>query len=258
MTQAEYSVEPIVVARPEDIPLDSFREKMQRDTFACIRGIVSQEEVEAAIGQLRVRFKRSEDHPGTGQAPDAVRRNFQKLNVGGESRTRSNDDARLFRAFYNPIWAEDIYGFRDAFIRMARVRNVLAGNPIDFATDKIEDNGLWTAARIHQYMAGGGFFRGHTDYVVSDIADETNTKFYQLLLLMSSKGKGKDFETGGAFVDIGEERICLEDHFVPGDILVYDGRSRHGVEDIDPHLPLDLDVINGRLAAFVTLFKVMN
>ncbi len=258
MTQANYSTEAFVVERPEDIPVDAFNEKMERDTFACIRGIISPEEVESAKQKLRERFDRRNDHPGTGQPPDAVRHNFQKLNVGGERLKGPNDDARLFRAFYNPIWEEDIYGFRDAFVRMAKVRNVLAGNPIDFATQGIEDNGLWTAARIHQYMAGGGFFRGHTDYVVSDIADEKGTKFFQLLLLMSDKGPGKDFETGGAFVDIGDERVYLEDHFRPGDLMVYDGRSRHGVEDVDPHLPLDLDVINGRLAAFVTLFKVMN
>jgi hypothetical protein len=258
MTQNGYSLEPFEVDRPEDIPVEAFREKMTRDTFACIRGVVRPAEVKDAISRLSERFDRANDHPGTGQAADAVRSNFQKLNVGGESLARANDDARLFRAFYNPIWEEDIYGFRDAFVRMAKVRNVLAGNPIDFALDNIEDNGLWTASRIHQYPAGGGFFRGHTDYVVSDIADETGTRFYQLLLLMSEKGPGKDFEVGGAFVDLEDERIYLEDHFQPGDLMVYDGRSRHGVEDIDPHLPLDLDRINGRLAAFVTLFKVMH
>jgi hypothetical protein len=135
------------------------------------------------------------------------------------------------------------------------VRNVIAGLPEDFALSKIETNGLWTAARIHQYPVGGGFFRGHTDYVASDVAGKAETDFFQVVLLMTQKGR--DFRTGGAFVDIGEERIILEDHFGPGDILIYDGRTNHGVEDIDPHLPLDLDTFNGRVAAFVTLFKAM-
>ncbi len=256
MSERNFEENVFTIDSPSDVPLDDFNAAMKRDTFACIRGIVSSKEVESAIEKLASRFSKSNDHPGTGQSPDRVRSNFQKLNIGGESNARANDDARLFRAFYNPIWEEDIYGFRDAFIRLAKVRNAIAGLPQDFAIDKIEDNGLWTASRIHQYPTGGGFFRRHTDYVVSDLADEAETKFYQLLLLMTSKDK--HFRDGGGFVDVDGERICLEDHFVPGDILVYDGRSVHGVEDIDPHLPLDLDTFNGRVSAFVTLFKVMN
>jgi len=258
MAEQGYGADVFEVSAAKEIPLEAFRKKMHRDTFACIRGIISPAEVAGAIEKLKARFSREKDHPGAGQAASAVRSNFQKLNVGGECRARANDDARLFRAFYNPIWEDDIYGFRDAFVRLAQVRNVLGELPLDFAIDKIEDNGLWTAARIHQYPSGGGFFRGHTDYVVNDVADEAGTKFHQILLLMSTKGEGNDFETGGGFVDLGDERIFLEDHFLPGDILIYDGRSVHGVEDIDPHVPLDLDTINGRLAAFVTLFKRMD
>ena len=241
---------------PADIPVSDFRERMSRDTFAGFRGIVEPSEVAAGLEMIRARFSRENDHPGVGQSNDKVRTNFQKLNVGGESQARSNDDARLFRAFYNPLWEEDIYGMRDVFIRLAQVRNVIASLPLDFATSRIEDNGLWTASRIHQYPTGGGFFKGHTDYVVSDIADKADTDFFQVLLLMSRKGE--DFETGGGFVDLGEQRIILEDHFLPGDILVYDGRTNHGVEDVDPHLPLDLNNFNGRVSAFATLFKVMN
>jgi len=241
---------------PEKLDLEAFHDCMERDTFACIRGIIDPADVTQAMIRLREQFSRDNDHPGRGQKPDAVRSNFQKLNIGGESKTAANDDARLFRAFYNPIWEEDIYDFRESFIKLAQVRNVLAGLPLDFAIDGIEDNGLWTAARIHQYPTGGGFFRRHTDYVVNDIAKEKGTKFYQILLLMTSKGK--HFESGGGFVDLGDDRIILEDYFVPGDILVYDGRSVHGVEDIDTHLPLDLDTFNGRVAGFVTLFKKMD
>ncbi|MDB4534166.1 hypothetical protein N9242_04775 [Vicingaceae bacterium] len=256
MSQRDYQENVFQVDSPSEIPVDRFNETMQRDTFACIRGIVSPEDVKSGMEALTNRFSVENDHPGVGQSADRVRTNFQKLNVGGESNARSNDDARLFRAFYNPIWEDDIYNMRETFIKLAQVRNVIAEMPLDFAIDKIEDNGLWTAARIHQYPAGGGFFRRHTDYVVKDVADEAGAKFYQLLLLMSAKGE--DFHEGGGFVDVDGERVILEDYFVPGDILIYDGRSVHGVEDIDPHLTLDLSKFNGRVSAFVTLFKVMN
>lgn len=255
MEQSRLDESLISVSSADEIPMDHFERVMQRNTFACIRGIVSAEEVAAGLQALTDQFSRADDHPAVGQKSDAVRSNFQKLNVGGESLTRSNTDARLFRAFYNPIWDEDVYGLRAAFIRLAMVRNRIAGLPRDFAIREIADNGLWTAARIHQYPAGGGFFRRHTDYVVSDVADKAGTDFFQTLMLLTQKGE--HFQTGGGFVDVDGERLYLEDYFGPGDIVVYDGRTVHGVEDVDPHLPLDLDTINGRVAAFATLFKVM-
>lgn len=243
------------VGTAAEIPLAAFNDAMERRTFACIRGIVREDEMRAALQRITERFDRRLDHPASGQKPDAVRSNFQKINLGGESRTASNDDARFFRAFYNPFWAEDVWGMRSALQRLSQVRNVLAGLPLGFALTDIEDNGLWTAARFHQYPAGGGFFRRHTDYVVKDIADEKSTRFFQVVLTMSRKGE--HYQQGGAFVDIGERRVCLDDCALPGDIVVYDGRTVHGVEDIDPRVPLDLDTINGRVAGFATLFKKM-
>ena len=243
------------VGSAAEIPLEAFNDAMVRRTFACIRGIVQEDEMRAALQRITERFDRRLDHPAAGQPPDAVRSNFQKINLGGESRTASNDDARFFRAFYNPFWADDVWGMRSAFQRLSQVRNLLAGLPLEFALTDIEPNGLWTAARFHQYPAGGGFFRRHTDYVVKDIADEKSTRFFQVVLTMSRKGE--HYQQGGAFVDIGDQRVCLDDCALPGDIVVYDGRTVHGVEDIDPRVPLDLDTINGRVAGFATLFKKM-
>jgi hypothetical protein len=243
------------VSAAHEIPLDKFVAAMERRTFACIRGVVQPETMRRAYERIVQRFDRSKDHPASGQSGEAVRSNFQKINLGGESRSANHDDARFFRAFYNPIWCDDIWGLRESFVQLAQVRNKLAGMPLDFALDKIEPNGLWTAARFHQYPQGGGFFRRHTDYVVKDVADEKSTRFYQVVLTMSRKGE--HFHQGGAFVDIGERRVCLDDCAELGDIVVYDGRTVHGVEDIDPRVPLDMETINGRIAGFATLFKKM-
>lgn len=91
--------------------------------------------------------------------------------------------------------------------------------------------------------------------MVKEVADEKSTRFYQVVLTMTRKGE--HFHQGGAFVDVGEQRYVLDDHALMGDIIVYDGRTEHGVEDIDPKVMLDLDTINGRLAGFVTLFRKM-
>jgi hypothetical protein len=243
------------VADVEDINLDAFIAAMEKRTFACIRGLVTPKAMYDAYDCIVKNFDPRQDHAASGQSAEAVRTNFQKINLGGEWRGASNDDARFFRAVYNPIWAEDIWGLRSSFIQLAKVRNRLAGLATDFALDKIEPNGLWTAARFHQYPKGGGFFRRHTDYVVKDVADEKSTRFYQVVLTMSRKGE--HFHQGGAFVDIGETRFCLDDNALMGDIIIYDGRTVHGVEDIDPRSMLDLSTINGRVAGFATLFKKM-
>jgi hypothetical protein len=243
------------VESPEEISIEAFMAAMQKRTFACVRGLVTPREMSDAYARIVERFDRSKDHAAAGQPASAVRTNFQKINLGGESRTASHDDARFFRAFYNPIWEEDVWGLRSGFVQLARVRNRLSGLPKDFAIDRIEPNGLWTAARFHQYPRGGGFFRRHTDYVVKDVADEKSTRFYQVVLTITRKGE--HFQQGGAFVDIGERRVCLDDCALLGDIIIYDGRTVHGVEDIDPKEMLDMDTINGRLAGFATLFKKM-
>ena len=251
----EFSDNLFEVKRAEDLPVDALQKAMREHTYACIRGIISEGEVRSALRVIEENFDQRKDHPTMGQAPSAVRSNFQILKVGGESAAGNNDDARLFRTFYNPLWEEDIYSMHGPLTKLARVRNVIADLPSDFAMTKIEANGLWTAARFHQYPAGGGFFRRHTDYVVNDLAEEHSTKFYQVVLTMTQKGE--HYQEGGAFVDIDGERIFLDDQSRPGDILIYDGRTLHGVEDIDPRKPLDLTTLNGRLAGFVTLYKQM-
>lgn len=243
------------VEHVEDIGIDDFMAAMERRTFACIRGLVAPEEMRSAYERIVARFDRRLDQPAKGHSPDAVRSNFQKVLLGGESRSASNDDARCFRSVYNPLWEEDVWGLRAGLQQLAIARNHLTGLPLGFALKGIEPNGLWTAARFHQYPRGGGFFRRHTDYIVKDVAEEKSTRFYQLVLTITRKGE--HFREGGAFVDIGERRICLDDNALQGDIIVYDGRTVHGVEDIDPTASLDLETINGRVAGFATLYKKM-
>ena len=244
-----------MVDRIEDIPLESLLGAMEEHTFACLRGLVSEDSIKRSLNLIDERFDYHDDHATVGQSPDAVRTNFQRLVIGGESTTSNNDDARLFRTFYNPIWAEDVFEMRDSFVRLAQARNRIAGQPLDFGVYNTEPNGLWTAARVHQYPSGGGFFRRHTDYIARDIAEQKSTNFFQLVLTMTRKNE--HFQQGGSFVEVNNTRINLDDVSLPGDILVYDGRTVHGVEDIDPHKTLDLTSINGRLAGFATLFKKM-
>jgi hypothetical protein len=67
--------------------------------------------------------------------------------------------------------------------------------------------------------------------------------------------KGSDYHEGGGYVEIDDQRVLFEDHTASGDIVIYDGRTVHGVADVDPLLPLDLETFSGRSAGFVSLFR---
>ncbi len=227
-------------------------EEVREKGYAKLRGIIDPEQVIKSVVLLKKSFSMKEDHPTRGESPDAIRQHFQKLNLGGASE-RYNNFPRFFRTFYTPLWEVDRYQIHPVFKQVARVRNSLMDLPENFALEGIEPNGLWTASRIHQYPRGGGFFISHRDTTLIDVSRETETEFFQLLLVMSKKGI--DFQEGGAFVIQQGQRESLEDTAEIGDIIVYDGQSEHGVEDIDPEHPLDLQTINGRIAGLVSLYK---
>ena len=69
---------------------------------------------------------------------------------------------------------------------------------------------------------------------------------------------GKDFDQGGAYVMVGNEKVMFEENFRLGDIIIYNESTFHGVAEIDPHKNLDLDTFNGRVTAFVSLYKDMS
>ena len=243
------------VSAARDVPLDAFHAAMARRTFACIRGVVGEAETRAALTRIEQGFDRSLDHPAAGQKADAVRSNFQKINLGGESRTASHDDARFFRAFYNPFWAEDIYEMHRNFRKVAQLRNFLSERPLDFAIDR-DEGGMWTAARMHQFPRGGGFLVAHRDTVLPAANNAANLgEFYQPVMLMTQKGM--HFEQGGGFSEVNGEQIIYEDYAQRGDVVIYDTTTVHGVEDIDPREKYVHETINGRISCLVTLYRSM-
>jgi hypothetical protein len=67
--------------------------------------------------------------------------------------------------------------------------------------------------------------------------------------------KGRDFSNGGGIVITRQgERLNTDDLAGLGSIVVFDGRTPHGVEDVDPHAILDFNDAGGRLAAFANLY----
>lgn len=238
--------------RLEALDIEKVRGTIREYSLACIRGLVSPDEVINCKLRLRNSFNRNHDRPSIGESAKDIQSNFQKLLIGGHSHN-GQYLTRFFRTFYNPMWADDTYGLHRAFEVMIRIRNLMCNLPQGFALDKIEPNGLWSATRIHQYPTGGGYFEKHRDYVLDEVNRDHQLSFYQVILNMSSYGQ--DFTQGGGYVFSKGKKVLFERDFKTGDILIYDEKTIHGVDEIDPHKVLCLDKVCGRLTAFVSLYK---
>jgi hypothetical protein len=246
----------IKASKPEDIPLEKLAHNLNKYSFALIRGIIDSNAINESKKKILSLYNPDNDRPATGESPSDIMKNYQKLSIGGAEHGGVYRP-RCMRTFYNPIWDKDIYGLRDSFIKTAQVRNLIYGFNIDYAIKSEQDN-FWTASRIHNYPAGGGFLVPHVDNVVPVVQKaEGISQYFQPVLVMSKKGKGKDcdFVSGGGFIELNDVRYYYEEFCELGDIVIYSGATIHGVADIDLHKPFDNRIIGGRFAGFVTIYK---
>jgi hypothetical protein len=247
--------DPFQITTVDDVPSDAIRQAVADRGFAMVRGLFDRAELRAIMDRFRSRFDARLDQRHDPRDSDAARRNFQKLQIGANSGVNSRRTlGRFMRVFYNPVFADDVHGLRASFVTLARFRNRLYDLPLDYAVHGTDD-GFWTAARIQQYPSGGGFMVPHRDQYAQVATTERGLDYFQVLLLLSEKGV--DFHEGGAYVDVGDDRLYYEGGAHIGDVVVYDGRTVHGVADIDPMEPLDLQRLTGRLVGVASLFRLL-
>jgi hypothetical protein len=236
----------------EKLPLKKIQEIMKKYRTCIISGLINESELNLPMKKLKKYIKENEDLPSIGENPKKARGFLMKF----VSRIRSTKPPGVTtvvkRDIYNPLHKNDKWGFHNIFIKLAKVRNILMQKPIDFALGKIEKNKMWTAARIHHFPTGAGFMFPHKDTIAPTIV-KGFSKYYQVLITLSEKGK--DFKTGGGTVTYKNKLIEYENYTKPGDILIYDSRTIHGVNTIDPHKKFIQRSGNGRYSGLVTLYK---
>lgn len=237
----------------EEVTVERLAPILKSYDFCRITGLVPEQNVVDCLSNIADRFDEIVDNPVTGESHEQVKTNFQKMSIG-RARHGNVDRPRFMRTIYNPLWCEDIYGMHSNFTLLANIRNLLSGKNLDFAIDKVEE-GVWTAARMHHFPTGGGFMVDHRDTVLPKMLKDNDFdgEYYQLLMLLSQKGE--DFDVGGGTVEIDGEVLEYEDCTRRGDIIVYNGATTHGVNDIDPHKPFSQRSPGGRYSALATLYK---
>ena len=162
--------------------------------------------------------------------------------------------AQNLQSIYFDANDENYPALASLFKLMIAVRNRLMRLDGSFGYDPERDR-FWNACRIHHYPRGGGFMAGHRDtHFPGVISAQIGKPFYQVCVLLSHKTV--DFFSGGGFViSKHEEKIDLETEGGFGCLVVFDGRTFHGVEDVDLDQVIDFSRTDGRLAAFVNLYS---
>ena len=135
---------------------------------------------------------------------------------------------------------------------MNELRNQMMKVDLKFGDDPVDDK-FWNACRVHHYPRGGGFMATHRDtYFPIKLAD---IPFLPDHGAAERQGSRPDFSDGGGIL-FGKdgEKFNTDEMAGMGSVIVFDGRIRHGVEDVDPGELMNFQDPKGRLAAFSNLY----
>jgi hypothetical protein len=180
---------------------------------------------------------------------------WRKLAIGS-SNGLGNPYAQNLQSIYFDSRDRKYPALGSLFNTMILIRNRLMGVHPSFGSSPEQDR-FWDACRVHHYPRGGGFMATHQDtHFPQVIASQIGKPFYQVCVLLSRKNT--DFFTGGGVIyDNQKQKIDLETAGGFGSLILFDGRTNHGVEDVDLDQVIDFSRSDGRLAAFVNLYSVM-
>lgn len=241
------------ISSPEELKAQSqaIKDSVSKNGAILIRGIFQKDSMQSSLKLLHQKLD-AKTILGTTQGTKAsVRKNTLKWSVGGSTGAQIGN-ARFMVTAYNPISEEDIYQFQTNFKQLIKVRDAIQD-------DKKTTNDLsligdsFNACRFQIYPEGGGFMLEHQDHVGVESSKKQNASFLQILVFVTQRGV--HFQKGGAYLVHDGQKIDIENLALPGDIVVYDGKSSHGVDDIDPDLPINSMKIRGRVVALVTIYE---
>ena len=176
--------------------------------------------------------------------------NYQPIIEGAPNNHRMNrSDPRsyvkgCFHQFSFYPWNQDLFNFFALFEKVYHLKNILNDIPESSYIGTAPEKNCISRLSFQFYPQGSGFLNKHRDPV----------DYHQLVLpLLLLSEKGKDFKSGGAFVDIKGEKIMLDDLCGSGDIVIFNASFPHGVELIDKDIPEFWPAFKGR---WMLLFAV--
>ena len=135
---------------------------------------------------------------------------------------------------------------------MIRARNKLIAVSQTYGSNLDRDH-FWNACRVHHYPRGGGHMAAHRDTLFPKLQEKFSIPFLQIMVTLSTRGK--DFIEGGGYVeDKNGAKQFFETPDNMGAIVLFDGATVHGVDDVDLDQILDFQSKEGRIALFTNLY----
>lgn len=229
--------------------VEKIKEAVRLNGYYIFKNYLDIELFDSCLIELESSFKSKVVYGTTQGNRQIVRNNSIKWSVGAFQGSQINN-SRLMVTFYNPLFCDDIFNFHNNFKKIIELRDFIRDDGVStFDLNLPPDS--FNACRFQYYPSGGGFMSMHKDTT----GTETSTYVQYLQLLAPITKRGKHFTEGGAIININNQIIDLEDIINPGDVLLYDANSYHGVKDVDPHLSLNSNIFKGRVVALTTIYN---
>ena len=183
---------------------------------------------------------------------ELIKAPWRKQTVGSHSGSGEPYSQLLQTTYFHPKDTR-FPALNAIFSSMIELRNSLTNMNRDYGND-LDNDAFWNACRIHHYPQGGGHMAAHRDTLFPDLLKNFKVPFLQIMATLTARGT--DFHTGGGYVvDSNGQNVFFETASNAGSLVLFDGSTIHGVQDIDLSELLDFSSSKGRIALFVNLYK---
>ena len=228
--------------------IDSCKEKIKELKFSVVRGMFDEDEIVKMLNSIT---QRRDDFPIIQKIRTQADLLLlsRKLAVGGNTFSK-NYTPRAMEIIYLPLVQANPYC--KILSKLIQFRNKLYGINLEIGSQSTGD--WFTVPRLHHYPKGGGFLAPHVDKVAPLASFEiAGSQYFQVSICMSKKGE--HFNEGGGYVTLNSEMINFDKFTIPGDVVIYDETTTHGVLEVDPLDIFEFGSSGGRTALFATLYK---
>tara|TARA_A100001388_G_scaffold252062_1_gene214303 strand:+ start:1914 stop:2711 length:798 start_codon:yes stop_codon:yes gene_type:complete len=172
--------------------------------------------------------------------PDS--KNFHRINKTDERSFVKG----CFHQFNFFPWNQDYFDLFQRSKSIFNLKNILSDVDKNsyLCINNYKDENFTARIAFQFYPSGTGYLNKHSDPVAEH-------QFALPNMVMSKKGD--DFISGGAYFELGKDRIYHEDFCDIGDVVFFDARLPHGVEIINNDINSNWLDFNGR---WMGLFSV--
>ena len=153
-----------------------------------------------------------------------------------------------FHGFYHHGWLKKNRSLFNKFKPVFNLKNFLGGYSNNKFIYNKPSEGIIARILIHHYPVGGGYQAEHIDPVV-------NHALIQTLIIASNYGR--DYKSGGVYLNNGQKKIFIDEHTEIGDMIVMSPGYKHGVAEIDKNKNYSWNKNSGRwiiIPIFLFLF----